>query len=345
MPSPIELLDLDVLEPLVRFGIRHLCRKTLVREGSGNAEARQQRLFALVKRLREGPLAVATDEANAQHYALPPAFFENILGPNLKYSCAYWPEGTVDLADAERRMLDLYCERAGIVDGMRILDLGCGWGSFTVHAARRFPNSPITAISNSGPQGAHIRRRLAAEGRENVRVVTANVATDPLPEGPFDRVVSIEMFEHFRNYQTLMGKVRERLAPDGALFVHVFTHHALAYLFDARKRSDWMERYFFSGGVMPSADLLLYFTSGYRVDGHWAVCGTHYQKTAEAWWDNMKRNRATLMPILDEMYGRQKRRWWVYWKLFFLACAELFGYAKGEEWRVDHYLFRRSDMS
>ncbi|NDD31073.1 MAG: class I SAM-dependent methyltransferase, partial [Proteobacteria bacterium] len=339
-----EILDVDALEPLTRLGIRMLCKKTLAREHVGDAQARQQRLFDLVKRLGEGPVAVATDEANAQHYALPPEFFESVLGPNLKYSCAWWPAGTTTLADAERQMLDLYCERAQIVDGMRILDLGCGWGSFTVHAARRFPNSPITAVSNSRRQGDHIRRRLAAEGLTNVVHVTANVA-DGIPEGTFDRVVSIEMFEHFRNYRVLLQRVRERLAPDGALFVHVFCHRALAYLFDAKKPSDWMERYFFSGGVMPSADLLLYFASGYRIDGHWAVPGTHYQKTADAWWDNMRRNRRALTPILKEMYGKDHRRWWVYWKLFFLACAELFGYANGEEWRVDHYLFRRCELS
>lgn len=326
------------------MAIRALCRKTLRREGVGDAQVRQQRLFALVERLREGPVAVATDEANAQHYALPPEFLECLLGRNLKYSCAYWPPGVTELDQAERHMLDLYCERAQISDGMRILDLGCGWGSFTVHAARRYPNAVITAVSNSSRQGDYIRKRLAAEGLTNVQVVTANVA-EGLPEGTFDRVVSIEMFEHFRNYRVLMQRVRERLAPDGALFVHVFCHRELAYLFDARRPSDWMERYFFSGGVMPSADLLLYFTSGYRVDGHWAVPGTHYQKTAEAWWQNMRRNRRRLTPILQDVYGDEHRRWWVYWKLFLLACAELFGYAGGEEWRVDHYLFRRSELS
>lgn len=326
------------------MAIRALCRKTLRREGVGDAQARQQRLFALVERLREGPVAVATDEANAQHYALPPEFLECLLGPNLKYSCAYWPPGVTELGQAERHMLDLYCERAQISDGMRILDLGCGWGSFTVHAARRYPNAIITAVSNSSRQGDYIRKRLAAEGLTNVQVVTANVA-EGLPEGTFDRVVSIEMFEHFRNYRVLMQRVRERLAPDGALFVHVFCHRELAYLFDARRPSDWMERYFFSGGVMPSADLLLYFTSGYRVDGHWAVPGTHYQKTAEAWWQNMRRNRRRVTPILKDVYGQEHRRWWVYWKLFLLACAELFGYAGGEEWRVDHYLFRRCEIS
>ena len=309
-------------EPVLRAGIRaNLARRLRAEQRKSAAERR-----AYVDGLRAAPIALQTAKPNEQHYEEPPAFFELVLGPRLKYSSCLWEQGTTTLAEAEDAMLALTCERAGIEDGMEILDLGCGWGSFTLYAAERFPDARITAVSNSHAQ----REWIEARAPGNVSVVTADVNALEL-ERRFDRVVSVEMFEHMRNYEALMAKVAALLEPDGRLFVHVFCHRELAYPY----ASGWMARNFFTAGQMPSADLLLEFQRDLELVERWRVSGAHYARTSEAWLERLAANEA-------EIERRWGRAFLERWRVFFLACAELFGYRDGTEWLVAHYLFRPS---
>jgi cyclopropane-fatty-acyl-phospholipid synthase len=296
-----------------------------------------------VETLRASPVAIETRAANEQHYELPCEFFELVLGRHLKYSSCYFDPGVTSLDEAEARMLALTCERARLADGDRILELGCGWGSLTLWMAERYPNARITAVSNSRTQKQFIDARAAERGLRNVEVLTrdANVLDFPA-DRRFDRAVSVEMFEHMRNYQTLLGRIAGWLRPGGTLFVHIFTNVRYAYPFEVRDESDWMARYFFTGGIMPSDHLLTYFQRDLRLTEHWRVSGTHYQKTAEAWLANMDHERARVLQVLAATYGAaEARRWWVYWRVFFMSCAELFGHDAGREWLVSHYLFER----
>jgi len=327
-----------VPEPLLRAAIRGVCALRLRQERRG-IEEEQTRHQALVEQLRESDIAIETAAANEQHYEVPPGFFVAALGPQLKYSSCYWPAGVEDLGAAEAAMLELTAERAQLADGQAILDLGCGWGSFSLWAAARYPKARITSVSNSAGQRAFIEARARERGLTNITVRTADVRTLLLPARAFDRVVSIEMFEHMRNYELLLRRIADWLAPGGSLFVHVFAHRHHAYPFEDAGASDWMAREFFTGGIMPSAQLLHHFQADLQLAAEWHLAGTHYARTSEAWYANLMANRPAALAALGTVYGADAHKRFQRWRVFFLACAELFGYAHGREWIVAHYRF------
>ena len=343
MSAAFEALALRAIErgwlpdPLVRVGIRRLPGDTLARERKGGEAAIRARRVALLREMRGSPIALHTADANRQHYELPAEYFRLVLGPHLKYSCGLWSLGARTLAESEEAMLALTAARAGIADGQRILDLGCGWGSLLLWLAERFPNARITAVSNSAGQRAFIEARTAERGLTNLCAVTAdmNVFT---PERSFDRIVSVEMFEHMRNWPRLLERVAWWLAPGGALFVHVFCHRDLAYRFETGTRSDWMARHFFTGGLMPSANLLASVSGPLRVVRQWHVSGAEYAATCRAWLERHDAQRAAILPLFREVYGEGAGRWFVRWRLFYLACAGLFEHTGGTEWFVTHTL-------
>ena len=323
----IELAERGLVPlPGLRLGVRGLVRQRLRDARSGPS------VPAFAAELSQGPLALSPERANEQHYEVPSRFFELALGPQLKYSGAYWPQGVDTLEAAETAMLSLTLERAQLEDGQEILELGCGWGSLTLRMAREFPNSRITAVSNSAPQ----RRFIEARAPSNVRVITADM-NDLQLDREFDRVVSVEMFEHMRNYRELLRRIGSWLRPEGRLFVHIFCHKQFAYPYEVEGSDNWMGRHFFTGGIMPSFDLFSHFTDDLAVEAEWQVDGTHYERTARAWRENLERRRDEAMEVLEQTYGDESERWYQRWRLFFLACEELFGYRRGSEWIVGHY--------
>ena len=321
----------------IRAGIRFLLRRRLRDESAHDEARRLARRRELLSELRRGPIAARPDIANAQHYEVPPAFFRAVLGPRMKYSACFWPPGVADLAAAEVAMLELSATRAGLEDGMRILDLGCGWGAFALWAARRYPASRVVAVSNSAAQGRFIDARARELGLDNVAVCTADV-NDWRPAGCFDRVVSIEMFEHMRNYELLLDRIAGWLAPDGALFVHVFCHRSLMYRFESTGSDDWMGRLFFSEGLMPAKDTLAEFEGRLRVERQWVLNGRHYRDTVRAWLGNLDADPAGAAAVLAGPGGVGAGVQLQRWRIFFMACEELFGFGGGNEWQVGHYL-------
>jgi cyclopropane-fatty-acyl-phospholipid synthase len=332
-------------DAFIRRGIRMLNRRRLRRERRGGVEVQLARKMQLIAELRDSPVAVATDEANEQHYEVPPAFFQAVLGKRLKYSCCLWTPETPDLDAAEQAALAQIGDRAQLADGQDVLELGCGWGSLTLWMAERYPRSRITAVSNSAPQRQFIEGRLADRGLTNVTVVTADM-NDFDAAGRFDRVVSIEMFEHMRNYRELLSRIAGWLKPAGRLFVHIFAHRELAYVFEAGGPADWMGRTFFTGGIMPSDDLLMHFQDDLVIEDRWRLSGEHYRRTAEAWLTNLDGRRDELLPVMRNVYGQTDTALWLQrWRIFFLACAELWGFRGGSEWWVSHYRFRRRETA
>jgi cyclopropane-fatty-acyl-phospholipid synthase len=326
---------------VVRSGIRHLLRQRLAELHSGDAEAGARRTQEFLAQMRTAPLAPLPEKANEQHYELPAAFFAGVLGPHRKYSSGHWAPGVQTLAEAEAAALAATCERAGLQDGQQVLELGCGWGSLSLWMAERYPNSRITALSNAAAQRAHIEAEALARGLPNLRVLTCDINRFDTDQR-FDRVVSVEMFEHLRNWPRAFAQVARWLAPAGLFFLHVFAHREAPYAFEPRDASDWMSRYFFSGGMMPSDDLALHCQGDLQLRQQWRWDGRHYARTAAAWLANMDARHDRLAPLLAATYGQdQAALWWQRWRLFFMAVEELFGHAEGQQWWVSHYLFAR----
>ena len=321
-----------VPDPLRRAAIEMLV--TRARMQLGQATPDTEATFALEMASR--PIAEHTAAANDQHYELPAAFFQKVLGPQLKYSSSLYPTGVDALAAAEEIALSETASHAALADGQDILELGCGWGSLTLWMARNFPGSKITAVSNSASQGAYIRGQAQARGLTNVTVLTADMNTFSAP-GQFDRVVSVEMFEHMANWRALLTQVRGWLKPDGRAFIHVFTHRTTPYRFELEDESDWIGQHFFSGGVMPSHGLMAQFPDLFEVEADWRWSGRHYERTALDWLTNFDRNDAAIRDVLKDVYGDTAPLWRRRWRLFFLATAGLFGHRGGEEWGVSHY--------
>lgn len=320
---------------LIKVKIRNLLKQRL------RDERKNFNLHKLISELKESPIAIETKAANDQHYELPASFFDKVLGKYLKYSCGYWDDTIDSLDKAEKKMLELTISRAELKDGQDILELGCGWGSLSIYMAQKFSNAKITAVSNSNSQREYITAKAQKLGITNLTIITADM-NDFTTNLKFDRVVSVEMFEHMRNYQELLYRINNFLKPAGKLFVHIFSHTKLAYKFEVKDSSDWMSKYFFTGGIMPSEKLFDHFQDHLYIENRWHMNGTHYQKTADAWLSRMDNKKSEILPIFESTYGlNNAKKWWVYWRIFFLACSELWGYQNGNEWSISHYLFSK----
>lgn len=327
-------------DALTRHGIRTMCRQRLKDENAGDIEKADMRFRSMLDELRQSPIAIETAAANEQHYEVPTRFFQLCLGKRLKYSSCFYKTGSESLDEAEIAMLSLYSERAELKDGQHILELGCGWGSLTLWMAENYPNARITAVSNSATQRQHIESACRERGWQHVKVITCDVNTLELDADQFDRVVSVEMFEHMRNYQTLLNRISTWMRQDAKMFVHIFCHRYVMYPFETEGEDNWMGKYFFTGGIMPSADTLLHFQQDLSIEQRWLLSGEHYEKTSNHWLANQDANRDEIMGIMKATYGEaDANRWFNRWRMFWLACAELFGLEDGNEWLVAHYRF------
>ncbi len=330
----------DVPDQVVRWAIAARTEALLRRESQGGVDGRSERARHLRAQLAAGPIRIEADAANEQHYEVPPEFFELVLGPRLKYSSAYWPAGTKTLAQAEDAMLELYLDRARLEDGQSVLELGCGWGSLTLWLAERHPASHIHAVTNSGDQRDFVRSQANRRGLGNVSVEKTDMAVFDT-DRRFDRIVSIEMLEHMKNYRVLFERMRRWLNDDGLAFVHVFSHRTLAFEYVARTPGDWIARHFFTGGTMPSDDLLLHFADDLAVVDHWRLSGRHYAHTADAWLENLDGARPRVRDALVAAYGESDvERWVRRWRTFFLTVSGVWGHRRGREFMVSHYLLR-----
>jgi len=330
-----------VPDSVIRHGIRQLLRKRLAGLDSNDCEVMANSKDDFIRSMDDSPIALLPRKANEQHYEVPTDFFLKVLGDHNKYSCCYWGADTADLNTAEYETLRITCERAGLENGMSILELGCGWGALTLWMAMMYPDSRITAVSNSVTQREHIMRMSRQQNLKNIEVITCDM-NDFSTRKRFDRVVSVEMFEHMRNYRILFESIGSWLKPGGRFFMHIFCHRDVPYAFEEKDQTDWMSRHFFSGGMMPSDDLPLHFQEHLRLIRQWRWNGRHYEKTANTWLQNMDRMRPVLYPLLQKTYGPDSaQQWWMRWRMFFMACAELFGYDDGQQWWVSHYLFER----
>jgi cyclopropane-fatty-acyl-phospholipid synthase len=321
---------------MIRNGIRRLLRERL---DSIELESKTQAEW--IKELESSLLAVDTDAANEQHYELPAAYFRTVLGKHLKYSSGLWLKGFESLDESEAAMLERTCERAELSDGQRILELGCGWGSLSLWMASHYPSSQIVALSNSNSQREYIKSQAVKRRLTNIEVVTCDI-NDFEPAGGFDRVVSVEMFEHVRNHRALLALIADWLNPSGKLFIHIFAHKKHSYLFEAKSAKDWMSQYFFTGGIMPSKDLLPTAAETLVEEARWTVNGMHYSRTLEAWLQRQDQNAGVVLEIFHKCYGKKDAKIWAQrWRIFYMACSELFAYNDGEEWPVMHYRFAK----
>jgi cyclopropane-fatty-acyl-phospholipid synthase len=320
-------------DTLLRFGISRLVGRT-----QSQLALSHDRNSSFAQEMAARAIAEHTAAANQQHYELPPEFFAQCLGPRRKYSCCLF-EGTDNLVTAERRALGQTAANAELQNGQRILELGCGWGSLTLFMAERFPEARITAVSNSASQRLFIEAETRRLGLRNIRVITADMNVFNIDE-TFDRIVSVEMFEHMANWRGLLTRLRSWMAPEARLFLHVFSHASQPYRFEVADEADWIAQYFFTGGIMPSHDLIHEFNDLFRVEHNWRWNGKNYEQTALAWLANYDANQPAIRAILGETYGVDAKLWQRRWRLFFLATAGLFGHAGGEAWGVSHYLLR-----
>ena len=323
---------------MIRIGIRRQLAQRSALVKSESLASAYERKMSYIAALRERPIAIHTDSANTQHYEVDTSVLQACLGPRMKYSCCLYPQGQETLAQAEIAMLEDYVGKAGLVDGMSILDLGCGWGSASLYLAERFPGSKVVAFSNSRTQRVYIEGEAERRGLKNVAVITGDVVTYEFEPEIFDRVISIELFEHMKNYRLLMAKVAKALKPGGKLFVHIFAHKESPYDFE----EGWMSTHFFTGGTMPSADLLHFFQEDLTLKTQWWVSGKHYAKTCEDWLAKMNASKKEIWPGLEKTYGKdQAAKWFYRWQIFYMACAELFAWEGGQTWGVCHYLFEK----
>ena len=332
-----------VPDSVIRAGIRRLLENKRREIRADDVEAAAATLNEFVAMMNASPIALVPDLANEQHYEVPAEFFNQVMGDHLKYSCCYWPEGVATMTEAEAAALTLTCERAEIEDGMQVLDMGCGWGSLSLWIAEHYPNATVTSVSNSTSQRDFIMTQAAERGLSNITVIACDMNDFEAP-GRYNRVVSIEMFEHMRNWGKLFSNIDRWLLPDGKFFMHVFCHRSTPYEYIDKGPGDWMSRHFFSGGIMPSADLPLRFPEHLNVERRWHWNGKHYTKTLNTWLKICDSNKESIMPVLADCYGEADASlWWQRWRIFFMACAELFEFNDGTEWYVGHYLLNKAD--